>query len=137
MTVADEVVGSIAHGLLVLLGVEQGDTEADADWLLEKILNLRIFADDAGKMNLSLLDCGGGLLVVSQFTLVGDCRKGRRPSFTGAAAPAEANRLYELFVGGARTAGIQTETGVFQADMDVKLTNYGPVTFLLDSKKTF
>jgi D-tyrosyl-tRNA(Tyr) deacylase len=133
--VAGETVGRIGRGILVLLGVEKGDTERDAEWLVEKILNLRIFEDDAGKMNLALGDIGGALLVVSQFTLAGNCAKGRRPSFDGAAPPAEANRLYEHFVAKVREMDVPVETGVFQAMMDVTLTNDGPVTFILESRE--
>ena len=137
VTVGDEVTGEIACGALVLLGVSRTDTEADADSLLEKTLNLRIFEDADGKMNLSLLDVKGELLVVSQFTLYGDARRGRRPSFIEAAAPDEANRLYEYFVGEARRQVSKVGTGKFQAMMDVELVNDGPVTILLDSTKLF
>ena len=132
-----EVAGRIGLGLVVLLGVGQGDAEADADYLADKIVNLRILADVAGQMNRSVLDVGGELLVVSQFTLYGDARKGRRPGFTDAAPPAEANRLYEHFVARARHSGLRVETGVFGAMMDVGLVNQGPVTILLDSRKAF
>ncbi len=127
------LVGEIGSGLLVLLGVAKTDTAADADFLAEKMVNLRIFSDAAGKMNLSLLDAGGALLVVSQFTLYGDCRKGRRPGFDKAAPPEQARALYEHFVEVARRTVPRVETGVFQADMAVSLTNDGPVTFLLES----
>ena len=124
--------GQIGAGLLALLGVGKPDTAADAEFLAEKILNLRVFPDEAGKMNRSLLDTGGALLVVSQFTLYGDCRKGRRPF--DAAAPAEqARALYEHFVEAARRSGVRVETGVFQAHMDVSLVNDGPVTLLVES----
>ena len=126
--------GAIENGLLVLLGVCREDGEAEADYLLDRITGLRIFNDEAGKMNRSLLDTGGSLLVVSQFTLYGDTRRGRRPSFDGAAPPEQARRLYEYFVAQARQAGVRTETGVFQAHMSVTLTNDGPVTFLVESK---
>jgi D-tyrosyl-tRNA(Tyr) deacylase len=130
------VSGEIAAGLLVLLGVGKEDQIPDADYMVEKIVNLRIFSDEAGKMNKSLLDTGGGLLVVSQFTLYGDCRKGRRPSFDSA-APAELGRsLYERFVAAARTAGgggMRVETGIFQADMKVSLINDGPVTLIVET----
>lgn len=129
------VTGSIGPGLLVLLGVGQGDTEKDADYLAGKIAGLRVFPDEAGKMNRSVAECSGALLVVSQFTLYGDCRKGRRPSFDGAAAPDHANRLYEYFVAQARAHGLRVETGVFQASMAVHLVNDGPVTLLLDSSR--
>ena len=128
------VTGSIAAGLLVLLGVRKDDTEAEADALLDKLLGLRVFEDAEGKMNLSLVDTGGALLVVSQFTLYGDTRKGRRPSFDMAAPPEQANRLYEHFVAMARQRGVETQTGVFRAMMSVSLTNEGPVTFLIETK---
>jgi D-aminoacyl-tRNA deacylase len=137
VTVAGRVVSTIGPGLLVLLGVGQGDTDQDATLLGEKVVNLRIFADDAGHMNLSALDTRGALLVVSQFTLYGDARKGRRPSFVQAAPPAEAERLYRRFVEAARASGLVVGEGVFQADMDVALVNQGPVTILLDSGKSF
>jgi D-aminoacyl-tRNA deacylase len=132
-----KIVAEIDSGVLVLLGVSQGDQRADADYLIEKIVNLRIFSDEQGKMNLSLLDIGGDLLVVSQFTLYGDARKGRRPSYIEAAEPVQANSLYEYFVEQARRKGLKVATGIFQAMMRVSLTNDGPVTILLDSKKTF
>jgi D-tyrosyl-tRNA(Tyr) deacylase len=135
--VANEVVGEIGAGLLVLLGVARDDTISDADYLSEKVINLRIFDDADGKMNRSLLDIGGEILVVSQFTLFGDTRRGRRPSYIEAAEPERANELYEYFVAGARTRGVKVETGVFQAMMKVSLINDGPVTILLDSRKTF
>ena len=131
------VVGQIGRGLLVLLGVGTGDTESDAESLVDKVLNLRIFPDDAGAMNRSLLDIAGELLVVSQFTLYGDARKGRRPSFIDAAPPEEANRLYRHYVEKARASGLRVEEGVFRATMDVALVNDGPVTILLDSRKEF
>jgi D-tyrosyl-tRNA(Tyr) deacylase len=133
--VEGEVTGSIDRGLLVLLGVGQGDTEKQAQWLADKIAGLRIFEDDAGKMNLSVQDIGGSVLVVSQFTLYGDCRKGRRPSFTEAAPPDLADRLYQAFVSHLRSLGIPAETGVFQAKMKVHLVNDGPVTILLDTEQ--
>lgn len=126
-------VGAIAKGILVLLGVEKGDMEKDADLLAEKIVGLRIFEDEAGKMNLSLADVEGKLLVVSQFTLAGNCSKGRRPSFDSAAPPEEANRLYEYFVAKTRALGVPVATGIFQANMQVTLTNDGPVTFILQT----
>jgi D-tyrosyl-tRNA(Tyr) deacylase len=129
-----EVAGSIGRGLLVLLGVGQGDSEKQAHWLADKIAGLRIFEDDAGKMNLSVEDVGGSALVVSQFTLYGDCRKGRRPSFTGAAPPEEADRLYQAFVARLRERGLPVETGVFQAMMQVHLVNDGPVTVVVESE---
>ncbi len=129
------VVGAIGQGMLVLLGVEKGDDASAADWLAEKITNLRIFEDTAGKMNLSLHDIGGELLVVSQFTLAGNCAKGRRPSFDAAAPPDEANRLYGYFVERTRSMGVPVATGVFRADMQVGLTNDGPVTFILESPR--
>jgi D-aminoacyl-tRNA deacylase len=132
-----KIVGEIESGLVVLLGVSRDDQTADADYLTDKIINLRVFQDQQGKMNLSLADTGGALLVVSQFTLYGDARKGRRPSYIEAAAPEEANSLYEYFVEQVRSKGLRVETGIFQALMQVSLTNDGPVTILLDSKKNF
>lgn len=132
VTVEGSVVGRIAQGILVLLGVDKGDDEAKADWLAEKIINLRIFSDEEGKMNRSVIDVGGGLLVVSQFTLAGNCSKGKRPSFDSAAPAEEGKRLYEYFVAAARRAGRPVETGIFQADMQVALVNDGPVTFILE-----
>lgn len=138
VTVTGEVVGRIETGLLVLVGVAEGDQPEDAIALAEKLTGLRIFPDGDGKMNLSVLDIGGGVLVVSQFTLLGDCRKGRRPSFVAAAEPTVANRLYELLVSELRGRGVASvATGRFQTHMDVSLTNDGPVTLLLDSKKAF
>jgi len=137
VTVEGESVGEIGRGILVLLGIAESDSEKEAVYLLEKTLNLRIFEDADGKMNLSLLDIKGELLVVSQFTLYGDARKGRRPSFIRAAAPDDANRLYEFYVGEARKQIGKVETGRFQAMMDVELVNDGPVTILLDSEKLF
>jgi D-tyrosyl-tRNA(Tyr) deacylase len=128
-----EQIARISAGLLVLLGVADGDSTAQADCLADKIVQLRIFDDQDGKMNRSLLDCGGEMLVVSQFTLVGDCRKGRRPSFVGAAQPEAANRLYEHFVGRVRGHGVRAQTGRFGAMMQVDLVNDGPVTFILES----
>ncbi len=132
--VAGQTVGEIGQGLLVLLGVEKGDTEAAADWLVEKITTLRIFNDDAGKMNLSLQDISGAMLVVSQFTLAGNCNKGRRPSFDSAAPLDEGKRLYEYFVSRASQQNLMVQTGIFQADMQVTLTNDGPVTFVMDKR---
>lgn len=137
VVVAGETVGQIDRGLLVLLGVASGDTDEDAAQLSQKIAELRIFEDDAGKMNRSLLDIGGAMLVVSQFTLLGDCRKGRRPSFIEAAAPELAERLYQVFVEAVGERGIRVETGRFRQHMEVSLTNDGPVTLLLDSRKMF
>lgn len=133
VSVDGAVVGEIGAGLLILLGVAKPDTAVDAEFLAEKILNLRIFADAAGKMNLSLLDTQGGLLVVSQFTLYGDCRKGRRPGFDAAAPPDHARGLYEHFVEIARRSGLRVETGVFRAHMEVSLINDGPVTLMLET----
>ena len=133
VTVDGAVTGAIDRGLLVLLGVGKADTEQSADYLLDKISGLRIFPDEAGKMNLSLLDIGGGLLIVSQFTLYGDCRKGRRPSFDAAAPPDHARRLYDYFTSRAKLLPIPVQNGVFQAHMDVELVNDGPVTLLIDS----
>jgi len=135
--VSGQSTGSIGAGLLVLLGVGRGDTSQEADYLLDKIVQLRIFEDAQGKMNLSLLEVGGELLVISQFTLYADCRKGRRPSFTDASAPDDAQKLYDYFVGAARTRGVKVATGIFQAIMEVELVNSGPVTILLDSSKNF
>lgn len=137
VSVNDGTTGEIGKGILLLLGVSSSDSEADADYLLDKVLNLRIFDDDTGKMNVSLLENGGGLLVVSQFTLYGDSRKGRRPSYIKAARPEDANRLYEYFVAEARKKISKVETGRFQAMMDVELVNDGPVTLLLDSECNF
>jgi D-tyrosyl-tRNA(Tyr) deacylase len=130
-----ETTGEIARGLLVLLGVAREDREEDADWMAEKIVGLRIFEDDEGKMNRGLLDVEGSLLAVSQFTLLGDSRKGRRPSFIAAAPPEAAEALYRTFVTRTRSLGARTETGKFQAHMAVHLVNDGPVTILLDSRE--
>jgi D-tyrosyl-tRNA(Tyr) deacylase len=135
VTVAGEVVGEIGRGLLVLLGVEQGDTESDAQQLADKTIQLRIFDDAQGKMNLAVTDVGGAVLVVSQFTLLGDCRKGRRPSFIAAAPPELAERLYETFVAAIGAQGVSVATGRFRAMMDVELINDGPVTLLLESRR--
>ncbi|MGZ4030754.1 MAG: D-aminoacyl-tRNA deacylase [Tumebacillaceae bacterium] len=137
VTVEGQVTGEIGRGYVLLVGVTHEDTREDADYLVEKIANLRIFEDESGKMNLSLLDVGGAILSVSQFTLYGDCRKGRRPNFMDAARPDQANELYEYFNEKARSMGVQVETGVFGAMMDVELVNDGPVTLLLDSKRQF
>jgi D-tyrosyl-tRNA(Tyr) deacylase len=134
VTVAENVVGEIGPGLLVLLGVAEGDTDDDARLLAKKVIELRVFEDDAEKMNLGLSEVGGELLVVSQFTLMGDCRKGRRPSFTSAAPPAEAERLYELFVEESMRRSVRVATGAFRQNMQVSLTNDGPVTLLLDTR---
>lgn len=133
VSVNGETIGQIGAGFLVLLGISPEDTEGECDFLLEKTLGLRVFEDEAGKMNRSLIDCGGGLLVVSQFTLYADCRRGRRPSFTGAARPETAVPLYERFLVEAARAGVHTEHGKFGADMLVSLENDGPVTILLDT----
>jgi D-aminoacyl-tRNA deacylase len=135
VSVEDRVVGRIGAGLLVLLGVEKGDGPADVGFVAGKIQELRIFGDDEGRMNRSVADLGGGVLVVSQFTLCGDTRKGRRPSFDAAAPPAEARLLYENVVARLRAAGLHVETGEFQAMMAVSLVNDGPVTLLLDSRR--
>ena len=135
VTVDGAVVGEIGAGLLVLLGVGHEDAEADAEYLADRILGLRVFGDAAGKMNLSVVDSGGGVLVVSQFTLYGDTRKGRRPSFDDAAPPELAKRLYERFVEIVGARGVQVATGVFQASMSVALVNEGPVTFVVESKR--
>lgn len=127
------VTGEIGRGLLVLLGVSRADAEADGAWMIDKVKGLRIFEDEAGKMNLSVAEVGGGLLIVSQFTLYGDTRKGRRPSFDGAAPAALARALYEDFVSKARATGLRVGTGIFQAEMKVHLVNDGPVTFICDS----
>ncbi len=131
VAVEQEIVGEIGKGLLVLLAVEQGDNEAKAKRLCERVLGYRVFTDDAGKMNLNVQQAGGALLVVSQFTLAADTKKGMRPSFSGGAEPSEANRLYEYFVQSCRDKGIDAPTGQFAADMQVQLTNDGPVTFWL------
>jgi D-tyrosyl-tRNA(Tyr) deacylase len=129
-----QTVASIGRGFLVLLGVANGDTDREAEWLADKIAGLRIFEDEAGKMNLSVPDIGGAILVVSQFTLLADCRKGRRPSFTDAAPPAEADRLYQVFVTALRHSNLPVETGVFQAHMAVGLVNDGPVTGVVETR---
>jgi len=129
-----ETVGEIGHGLLVLLGVTHNDTPEQAEWLADKVVGLRVFEDDEGKMNRDLIEVGGSVLIVSQFTLYGDCRKGRRPSFIEAAPPALAVPLYAAFVDGMRARGVPTATGRFGAMMRVELVNEGPVTLILDSK---
>ena len=133
--VEGRIIGEIGTGVLVLLGVEIGDTLAQADWMAEKIVNLRIFPDQGGKMNLALQEVKGEMLAVSQFTLAGNCAKGRRPSFDTAADPEEANRLYTYFMGKAWELGVPVQSGIFQADMEVSLVNDGPVTFILESPK--
>ena len=137
VTVAGEIAGEIGRGLLVLLGIGQDDTETDADYLAAKIAGLRIFEDDAGKMNRAVAEIGGAVLAVSQFTLYGDVRKGRRPSFDGAAGPEKARALYERFVNRMRETGLRCETGRFQEMMEVELVNDGPVTILVGSGKEF
>ena len=137
VTIDEKVTGEIGQGLLVLLGVGQNDSESDAEYCAEKICGLRIFEDDQGKMNRSLLDDGGSVLAVSQFTLYGDVRRGKRPSFDAAARPEQAKRLYEYFVEKIRAAGLRCETGRFQEMMHVALVNEGPVTILIDSEKKF
>jgi len=137
VTVDGETTGDIGPGLLVFLGVGHADTEADADYLADKTMGLRIFEDADGKMNRAVAESGGGVLVVSQFTLYGDVRRGKRPSFDAAAPPQKARELYEYFVGRVRAAGLPCETGRFQEKMEVELVNDGPVTILLDSAKTF
>lgn len=136
VTIAGEVSGEIAAGVVVLLGVAKGDDAASAAYLAEKIVNLRIFEDEQGKMNRSLIETGGAALVVSQFTLYGDTRRGRRPGFDRAAPPELANSLYETFIAELRARGVAVQAGVFQAMMSVELVNEGPVTILLDSEKT-
>ena len=133
VVVAGESTGEIKHGLLVLLGVAEDDSDRELKWLAEKIVGLRIFEDDQGKMNRSLAEVGGEMLVVSQFTLYGDCRKGRRPSFVAAAPPDKAEQMYDHFVAHVRCQGISVATGRFRAHMDVKLTNDGPVTIWIDT----
>lgn len=138
VTVDGDVVGEIGAGLCVLLGAGTGDGDADVDYVVNKVANLRVFEDNDGKMNRSVLDIGGGVLTVSQFTLYGDARKGRRPAFTGALEPIAAEALCEQFVAKLRSAGVEpVETGTFRAMMDVELVNAGPVTILLDSRKQF
>lgn len=134
VTVGDRVTGEVGVGWLLLLGVAPGDTQKEIGWLADKVANLRAFKDADGKMNLSVQDVGGSVLVVSQFTLYGDCRKGRRPGFTGAAPPAIAEPLYEAFVVALKALGVPTATGEFAADMRVELVNDGPVTFVIDTE---
>jgi D-aminoacyl-tRNA deacylase len=138
VTVEGQVVGAVDQGLVVLLGAGKGDGDADLSYIVDKVVNLRIFADDEGKMNRSVLDVGGGVLLISQFTLYGDTRKGRRPAFIDAMDPGPAEELYNRAVEAVRAAGVtRVATGVFRADMQVELVNDGPVTILLDSRKTF
>ncbi len=137
VTVDGEVVGRIARGVVVLVGIGREDGEADVAYVARKVRDLRLFEDEGGRLNRSLADVGGAALVVSQFTLYGDCRRGRRPSFDAAAAPREARPLYEALVRALRDSGTRVETGVFRAMMDVTLVNDGPVTVLLDSARTF
>jgi len=134
VTVSEKVVGEIDNGLVILLGVQKGDTEKDADFLVNKISGLRIFSDENDKMNLSIKDVNGSALVISQFTLCGDTKKGRRPSFIKAATPDDGNRLYEYFISEMKKGGVPIECGEFGAMMDVELVNDGPVTFVLNSK---
>jgi D-tyrosyl-tRNA(Tyr) deacylase len=137
VAVGGERVSAIGKGLLVLLGVGREDAETDADYLAEKVVHLRVFEDEAGQMNRSVLETGGAVLVVSQFTLYGDARRGRRPGYSAAAAPDEANRLYRYFVEKVAASGLEVREGVFRAMMDVQLVNHGPVTLLLDSTRAF
>ncbi len=135
VTVGCNVTGSIGKGLCVFLGVAEGDTQKDIAWLADKVVNLRIFDDESGKMNRSVIDEKGEILIVSQFTLCGDCKRGRRPSWTNAAEPTEANRMYEKFVGEIESRGVVAATGVFQALMKVEICNDGPVTLMIDSRE--
>ena len=137
VVVDGKTVGQIGPGLVVLLGVAEGDTSADLKYIVEKTVHLRIFEDTEGKMNRSVVDVGGQILAISQFTLLGDCRKGRRPSFIAAAKPEQANALYEEYVHLVRELGVPVETGIFRADMKVHLVNDGPVTIVIDSAKVF
>lgn len=137
VSVEGKITGSVKKGFVVLLGVEDGDSEKDADYIIDKVTGLRVFDDAEGKMNLSVTDIGGEVLAVSQFTLLGDVRKGKRPSFIKAARPEEAKALYEYFVSGIRAKGIHVGEGVFQAEMLVRINNDGPVTILLDSRRLF
>lgn len=137
VSVAEKITGEIARGLVVLLGVGRQDTADDVAYMVAKTANLRVFEDDAGLMNLTAADIGGQILVVSQFTLYGDCRKGRRPSFSAAAGPAQARELYELYITGLQAEGLPVASGVFRAMMEIRLVNDGPVTLLLDSSKLF
>lgn len=135
VSVAEEVVGKIGRGLVIFVGVANGDTEKDAQYLAQRTVNLRLFSDEVGRFNLSALDIQGELLLVSQFTLLADTKKGRRPSFTDAAPPSQAEQLFEQFVGQVRATGLKVETGRFQQYMQVEIHNDGPVTILLDSKR--
>ena len=135
VTVGGNVTGSIGKGLCVFLGVAEGDTQKDIAWLADKVVNLRIFDDESGKMNRSVIDEKGEILIVSQFTLCGDCKRGRRPSWTNAAEPTEANRMYEKFVGEIESRGVVAATGVLQALMKVEICNDGPVTLMIDSRE--
>ncbi len=137
VSVENKIVGQIGAGMVILLGVEDGDTEKDADYIADKVAGLRIFDDENGVMNISITDAGGEILSISQFTLLADARKGKRPSYIKAARPEEANKLYEYFNEKLEDKGIHVETGIFQTDMLVKINNDGPVTILLDSKKLF
>lgn len=137
VTIAGEIAGAIDTGLVVFVGVAEGDGSADIDYTASKVLELRIFPDEQGRMNRSVTDVGGAVLAVSQFTLMGDVRRGRRPGFDAAAPPATARPLYDAFVARLQTSGLSIATGVFQADMDVALVNDGPVTILIDSRRTF
>lgn len=137
VSVDDKIISQIGHGLLVLIGIGKNDSLEDIDWMIEKISGLRIFEDEQGKMNLSVKDTSGEIIVVSQFTLFGDCRKGKRPSFSEAGPPEEAKQVYEKLIQRFSQKGIMVGTGVFQAEMDIELVNWGPVTLLLDSKKNF
>ncbi|MBQ8589168.1 MAG: D-tyrosyl-tRNA(Tyr) deacylase [Firmicutes bacterium] len=137
VSVAGETTGTIEKGLMVLLGVGESDTDKDAEYMAEKVCGLRIFEDEDDKMNLSVQDVGGDILAVSQFTLYGDVKKGKRPSFSTAARPDEANRLYRYFIDCCKKRGLKVEEGIFQAEMLVKIHNDGPVTILIDSQKTF
>jgi D-tyrosyl-tRNA(Tyr) deacylase len=137
VSVGEDTIGTIGHGLLVLLGVADGDGPADIEYVASKVAGLRVFGDEAGRMNLSVVDTGGSVLVVSQFTLLGDVRRGRRPAFDGAAPPSSAHTIYEAFIGRLRADGLTVACGQFQADMQVALVNDGPVTILIDSRRTF
>jgi len=137
VSIENRIVSSIRRGILIFLGVEKGDTPQDAEYLMEKIVNLRIFEDESGKMNRSLLDIAGEIMVISQFTLLADCRKGRRPSFVQAEEPGEAKKLYEIFVSRCKDTLLHVATGEFQAMMKIDSVNDGPVTILLDSRKRF